>query len=85
VLATFGLALLVYAIGLSSSDFLFDTWSHGGWRFLLVPPVAIGADLCVDLYAAQLLRIPANTASGAFAGALTNTPSLAAQTRNSRG
>jgi putative transport protein len=80
VLATFGLALLVYAIGLSSSDFLFDTWSHGGWRFLLVPPVAIGAGFCVDLWAAQLLHIPASTASGAFAGALTNTPALAAAT-----
>jgi len=80
VLATFGLALFVYAIGLSSSDFLFDTWSHGGWRFLLVPPVAIGTGFCFDLGAAQLLHIPASTASGAFAGALTNTPSLAAAT-----
>ena len=37
-LATFGLALFVYAIGLSSSDFLFDTLAHGGWRFLLRGP-----------------------------------------------
>ena len=80
VLATFGLALFVYAIGLSSSDFLFDTWAHGGWRFLLVPPVAIGTGFCIDLFAAQFLHIPASTAAGAFAGALTNTPSLAAAT-----
>ena len=46
-LATFGLALFVYAIGLSSSDFLIDAWSHGGWRFLLIPPTAIGAAFLV--------------------------------------
>ena len=80
VLATFGLALFVYAIGLSSSEFLFDTWSHSGWRFLLIPPVAIGAAFCVDVFASQFLTIPASTASGVFAGALTNTPSLAAAT-----
>lgn len=79
-LATFGLALFVYAIGLSSSDFLIDTWSHGGWRFLLIPPVAVGAAFCVDLLLSRLLQIPASTASGVFAGALTNTPALAAAT-----
>ncbi len=80
VLATFGLALFVYAIGLSSSDFLFDTWTHGGWRFLLIPPVAIGAGFVVAIFASQFLAIPSSTASGVFAGALTNTPSLAAAT-----
>ncbi len=80
VLATFGLALFVYAIGLTSSDFLFDTWTHGGWRYLLIPPVAICAAFIVDIFASQLLNIPSSTASGVFAGALTNTPSLAAAT-----
>ena len=79
-LATFGLALFVYAIGLSSSNALFDTWSQGGWRFLLIPPVAIGAAFCVELFAARLLGMAPSTASGVFAGALTNTPSLAAAT-----
>jgi putative transport protein len=79
-LATFGLALFVYAIGLSSSDFLFDTWTRGGWRYLLIPPVAIGAAFAVDIFASQFLNIPSSTASGVFAGALTNTPSLAAAT-----
>ncbi|MEI6825948.1 MAG: TrkA C-terminal domain-containing protein [Desulfuromonadales bacterium] len=79
-LATFGLALFVYAIGLSSSDFLFETFSGGGWRYLFIPPVAIGSAIVVDLIAAPLLNIPASTAAGVFAGALTNTPSLAAAT-----
>ena len=79
-LATFGLALFVYAIGLSSSEFLFHTWSHGGWRYLLIPPIAIGSAFCVDLLASRILGIPASTAAGVFAGALTNTPSLAAAT-----
>lgn len=80
VLATFGLALFVYAIGLSSSNFLFDTWAHGGWHFLLIPPVAIGAAFVIDVFTSQFLNIPASTAAGVFAGALTNTPSLAAAT-----
>lgn len=79
-LATFGLALFVYAIGLSSSEFLFHTWSHGGWRYLLIPPIAIGSAFCIDLLASRILGIPASTAAGVFAGALTNTPSLAAAT-----
>lgn len=79
-LATFGLALFVYAIGLSSSDFLFDAWNHGGWRFLLIPPVAIGAAFSVAVFAVQIFDIPISTAAGVFAGALTNTPSLAAAT-----
>jgi putative transport protein len=79
-LAIFGLALFVYAIGLSSSAVLIDTWAHGGWRFLLIPPVAIGAAFAVDLLVTQLLNIPPSTAAGVFAGALTNTPSLAAAT-----
>lgn len=79
-LATFGLALFVYAIGLSSSDFLFDTWSRGGWRFLLIPPVALGAAFCVILLASKILNLSPSTAAGVFAGALTNTPSLAAAT-----
>lgn len=80
VLATFGLALFVYAIGLTSSNALFDTWSHGGWRFFLIPPVAIGAAFFVDVLATKILNIPPSTAAGIFAGALTNTPSLAAAT-----
>ena len=79
-LATFGLALFVYAIGLSSSSVLIDTLSHGGWRFLLIPPVAVGAAFAVDVLLAQFLGISPSTAAGVFAGALTNTPSLAAAT-----
>ncbi len=79
-LATFGLALFVYAIGLSSSDFLIDTWAHGGWRYLLIPPLALGAAFLVDVMVSRLLNIPVSTSAGVFAGALTNTPSLAAAT-----
>ncbi|GAW67526.1 yidE/YbjL duplication [Geoanaerobacter pelophilus] len=79
-LATFGLALFVYAIGLSSSDFLVDLCSHGGWRSLFIPPAAIGAAFFAALVLSRLLGIAPATASGVFAGALTNTPSLAAAT-----
>lgn len=79
-LATFGLALFVYAIGLSSSEVLFGAWSRGTWRYLLVPPVAIGAAFGVDVLVTRLLGIPSSTAAGVFAGALTNTPALAAAT-----
>ncbi len=80
VLATFGLAMFVYAIGLSTSSILFETWAHDGWRYLLIPTVALGAAFVADLCVAPLLNISASTAAGVFAGALTNTPSLAAAT-----
>ena len=79
-LATFGLALFVYSIGLSSSEALFDTWANGGWKFLLIPLAAIGVALGVDLALAALLGLSAPTAAGLLAGALTNTPALAAAT-----
>jgi putative transport protein len=79
-LATFGLALFVYAIGLSSSNSLFDALTHGGWRYLLIPIVAIGAAFLIDVFVSHILNIPPSTAAGVFAGALTNTPSLAAAT-----
>jgi putative transport protein len=79
-LATFSLAMFVYAIGLSTSNLLFATWTHGGWRYLLIPAVAMGAAFAVNLLLARLLQVPAGTAAGVFAGALTNTPSLAAAT-----
>lgn len=80
VLATFGLALFVYAIGLSTSEFLFQNWAQGGWRYLLIPPVAVGSAFGVIILASRVLDIPVSTAAGIFAGALTNTPSLAAAT-----
>lgn len=80
VLATFGLALFVYAIGLTSSSSLYDTWKQGGWRFLLIPPAAVGVAFAVDVMFARMMQVPASTAAGVFAGALTNTPSLAAAT-----
>ncbi|MEI6306761.1 MAG: transporter, partial [Deltaproteobacteria bacterium] len=79
-LATFGLSLFVYAIGLSSSDFLFDTWTHGGWRYLLIPPIALGAAFGVNAFAVIFLNVQPSAAAGVFAGALTNTPALAAAT-----
>jgi putative transport protein len=79
-LATFGLALFVYAIGLSSSEHLFDAWSHGGWKYLSIPFVAVGVAVGVDVSLAWLLGLPASTAAGVLAGAMTNTPALAAAT-----
>lgn len=79
-LATFSLAMFVYAIGLSTSNILFETTIHGGWRYLLIPTVALSAAFGVDLGAARLLNVSPSTAAGVFAGALTNTPTLAAAT-----
>jgi len=79
-LATFGLSLFVYALGLSSSSYFFDTLTHGGWRQLFIVPVAIGAALVVGIPIQKMLGLPMATTVGVFAGAMTSTPALAAAT-----
>lgn len=74
---TFGLAVFVYTIGLSTGAGFFASFRRGGLRdnafiiFMLL--LAAGLTVVVDL----VFALKATVAAGVFAGSLTNTPALA--------
>lgn len=78
VVASLGLIMFVYTIGIHSGPAFFESFRKRGYRdpLLALGAVALGAVLTVAV--ATALRIPAARAAGLFCGALTNTPALAA-------
>lgn len=75
---TFGLALFVYTIGLSSGAGFLTALTRKGLRdnAFVVLVLVVGALLVLG--AAQLFALRPTVAAGLFAGSLTNTPALAA-------
>jgi len=78
VVASLGLIIFVYTIGIQSGRAFFASFRKQGYRHaaLAVGAVLLGALLTVGL--ARLMDLPAERAAGLFTGALTNTPALAA-------
>ena len=80
LLSTVGLTLFVYTIGLASGPAVFRSLrSKKGLRLTGVTVAAVCAAALATLLRALSLRLPGAQAAGLFAGALTNTPTLAAQ------
>lgn len=78
VVASLGLIIFVYTIGIHAGPAFFASFRTQGYRDLVLTfaMVLLGAALTVAL--AYPLRIPAARAAGLFCGAFTNTPALAA-------
>jgi len=80
LLATVGLALFVYTIGLASGPAVFHSLrSRAGLKLSGVTLLAVSLSALATLGLARLTGLPGDQAAGLFAGALTNTPALAAQ------
>lgn len=78
VVPTTGLVLFVYTIGLAAGPTFFS--SGPGWRASALALVALSTGAALTAALALALGIPAPRAAGLYAGALTNTPALAAVT-----
>ena len=78
IVASLGLIIFVYTIGIQSGPAFFASFRKQGYRHaaLAVGSILLGAVLTVGL--ARLMGMPAERAAGLFTGALTNTPALAA-------
>jgi putative transport protein len=78
MVATLGLIMFVYTIGIHSGRAFFDTFARRGYRdsVLAAGMLLFGAVLTVAL--AYALGLNGPRAAGLFCGALTNTPALAA-------
>ncbi len=80
VLQSLGLALFVYAVGISAgSTFLSQLRQQAGLMGAGALAAMLGA--VIAIIGAWLLGIPANLAAGAYTGALTSTPALDAALR----
>lgn len=75
---TFGLAIFVYTIGLSSGAGFFASFKGKGLRDNLFVLALLLVGTGIIWAAATMLPLKATVASGIFAGSLTNTPALAA-------
>lgn len=80
VLGDFGVVLFVYAIGLQAGGRFVRTVRRMGWTPLVVALGTVVGGACIAGTAGMLFGMPAEITVGAFAGALTSTPALAAAT-----
>lgn len=77
VVTVLGVALFVFAVGLASGPTLRAALRGGGRRLLVLGALLLVAGGVVAALAAVVLDLDAVTATGVYAGALTNTPALA--------
>lgn len=75
-----GLALFVYAIGLQAGPGFFKALKENGKNLALLCAIGTIISGLATIIAAKLFTIPADIATGLFAGSNTNTPILAAAT-----
>lgn len=73
-----GLVLFVYSVGLTSAPGFFRAFQKAGVKYNVAMLVALAVAAGVVVVANQWLGVSSGIAAGAFAGALTNTPALAA-------
>ena len=77
VVGAIGLALFAYTVGLTAGPTFFSALRSGG-RTIVVVVVALGAGVAATLLVGKALALSGPLLAGVFAGALTNTPALAA-------
>ena len=77
VVGTFGLVLFTYTVGVVSGTHFFASLRRG-WPTMLVVAGALALVGAVAVVVGRALSLAPGTVAGAYAGALTNTPALAA-------
>lgn len=79
VVSTLGLALFVYTMGLASGPGAVAAIRRQGLQLTLGIAAVLAVTALVAVLATRVLQLDPGQAAGAFCGALTNTPALAAQ------
>lgn len=82
VVGTLGLVLFTYTVGVVSGSSFFASL-RTGWRPMLAVVVIFLGVAAVGVLVGRLLGLSSPVIAGSFAGALTNTPALAAATERS--
>ncbi|GAB2501092.1 Aspartate/alanine antiporter [Corynebacterium atrinae] len=73
-----GLAMFVYAIGLTAGEQFFAEFRTRGWRLTVFMIVLLTSLVAVAYALIKVLGLKATTGAGMFTGALTSTPGMAA-------
>lgn len=74
---TIGLVLFVFCIGITAGPSFFAAFAQKGADLAKISIIAVCTGAATTYALAKMLNIPADLASGLFAGALTSTPGLA--------
>lgn len=82
---TLGLVLFVYCVGIGAGGRFFASVAREGATLAKLALVIVATGGAITWAGAQLLDLPADLATGIFAGALTSTPALAAATEGLKG
>ncbi|MFT3876017.1 MAG: TrkA C-terminal domain-containing protein [Propioniciclava sp.] len=77
ILGNFGLMVFTYTVGITSGPSFFGSLKRG-WPVMLVTIAALGIAAVSAFLVGRGLNLPTPVIAGTFAGALTNTPALAA-------
>ena len=77
-----GLVLFVYCVGIGAGGRFFNALAREGSTLAKLAVLIVGSGAAIAYAAAKLFDIPAELATGIFAGALTSTPALAAATES---
>lgn len=78
IIFQFGLAIFVYAIGLTAGHAFFADFRERGWRMILFVVVLLVGLMGMTWLLVPIFGVEAATATGSFAAALTSTPGMAA-------
>lgn len=78
IIFQFGLAIFVYAIGLTAGHAFFADFRERGWRMILFVVLLLVGLMGMTWLLVPLFGVEAATATGSFAAALTSTPGMAA-------
>jgi len=78
IVASLGLILFVYTIGIQSGPGFFASFRKQGWRDTLVAVAVLIVGALLTIGSASVFNIPHSRVAGIYTGALTNTPALAA-------
>ncbi|HXZ80845.1 MAG TPA: TrkA C-terminal domain-containing protein [Terriglobales bacterium] len=78
IVASLGLILFVYTIGIQSGPAFFASFRKQGWRDTVLAVAVLIVGVLLTLGSAVLFKIPHSRVAGLYTGALTNTPALAA-------
>jgi putative transport protein len=76
--ASLGLILFVYTLGIQSGPAFFDSFRKKGSRDTLLAVIVLVIGFLMTLGAARMLHLTGPKAAGMYAGSLTSTPTLAA-------
>ncbi len=76
--ASLGLILFVYTLGIQSGPAFFDSFRKKGSRDTVLAVIVLTIGFLMTLGAARILRLSGPKAAGMYAGSLTSTPTLAA-------